>query len=139
MNIGKVSAEGFLERSHEYFAALEILQEHFSATIIYPIGLVASQAIELALKAFLLHSGASESELKKIGHNLQGAWEACSKKGLGLGRSPSFSVQVLSLSHDSPYLFRYPQEKIAVALTQPDELLRDVKAIVDAVGVKLGR
>ena len=128
-----VSVESLLNGSRGYLAALEILATHLNKQLIYPIGLLASQALELALKAVLLKSGWTEDKLKnKIGHNLKFAWDEAKKEGLKVKLQHSYSVEVLSLSHESPYLFRYPQDKIPAAITEPEILCSDVKAVIVA-------
>lgn len=131
-------AATFLERAKEYSVALDILSGHLRKATVAPMGLLASQAIELALKAYLLHAGESEKTLRNIGHDLRGAWDAAFSKGLRIKTDHRFSVDLLSLSHDSPYLFRYPQEKIAVGITPPEVLSQDVASIIHAVEEKLG-
>ena len=126
-----------MERAREYLIALEILAEHLSKSILPPIGLIASQAIELGLKAFLLNKGWTESEVKKVGHNLEKLWKEATKAGLRINGEHKFSVDVLSLSHDAPFLFRYPQDKVAVAITEPAVLCLAVKAIIDSVEDKI--
>ena len=135
---GDISPGRFLERARDYAAALEVLKDRLSNDMVAPMGLLASQAIELGLKAYLLHSGCDEGDLKKIGHDLEAAWACAAESGLGLGTAPSFSVQVLSLSHNSPYLFRYPQDKVAVGITPPDALYMEVRGLLATVTDKIG-
>lgn len=128
-----VSVEALLEGAKGYLSALGTLAEHPTKQLVEPIGLLASQAVELALKAVLLHGGWTEHQLiTKIGHDLKKAWEEAKKTGLEIDWEHRFSVEVLSLSHNSPYLFRYPREKIGTAITEPEVLCNDVKAVIDA-------
>ena len=134
LNNNPVSVVSLLEGAKGYLAALEILARHLNRQLIYPIGLLASQALELALKAVLLNDGWTEDELrKKIGHDLKTAWDEARKKGLKVNWEHKYSVDILSLSHEAPYLFRYPREKVAAAVTEPEVLCRDVKAVITAV------
>jgi len=129
-----VSVESLLEGARGYLSALETLAEHPSRQLVEPIGLLASQALELALKAVLLHGGWTEHQLiSKVGHDLNEAWAEAKKKGLKVNWEHRFSVEVLSLSHNSPYLFRYPREKVGAAITEPEVLCKDVKAVIAAV------
>jgi hypothetical protein len=52
-----ISPASLLEGAKSYLFALETLAEHPNGQLIDPMGLLASQAVELALKAVLLHSG----------------------------------------------------------------------------------
>lgn len=128
-----LSVASLLDGSKGYLAALEILITHLNRKLICPIGLLASQALELSLKAVLLKNGWTEEDLRrKIGHNLIAAWDEAKKEGLRVNLEHRYSIEVLSLSHESPYLFRYPQDKVAAAVTDPEVLCRDVKAVITA-------
>lgn len=134
LNDNPVSVASLLEGAKGYLAALEVLARHLNRQLIYPIGLLASQALELALKAVLLNGGWTEADLrKKIGHDLKTAWDEARKEGLKVNWEHKYSVEVLSLSHEDPYLFRYPREKVAAAVTEPEVLCGDVKAVIAAV------
>lgn len=135
LNDNPVSVASLLEGAKGYLAALEVLATtHLNKQLVYPIGLLASQALELALKAVLLNGGWTEVDLRnKIRHNLKTAWDEARKKGLKINWEHKYSVEVLSLSHETPYLFRYPREKVAAAITEPQVLCRDVKAVITAV------
>ena len=130
-----VSVASPLDGARGYLAALEVLvATPLNRQLIYPIGLVASQALELGLKALLLNERWTEDELRnKIGHNLKMAWDEARKVGLKVDWAHTYSIDVLSLSHEAPYLFRYPREKVAAAITEPEVLFRDVKAVINAV------
>lgn len=134
LNDNPVSVASLLGGAKGYLAAMEVLARHLNKQLIYPIGLLASQALELALKAVLLNGGWTEDDLrKKIGHDLKTAWDEARKEGLKVHWEHKYSVEVLSLSHEAPYLFRYPREKVAAAVTELEVLCRDVKAVITAV------
>ena len=130
-----MEANNYIETAKGYLNALEIIVENINLNkpILHPIGLLASQAIELSLKAYLLSKDWEEKQLRKIGHDLEQAWNESVKAGLRISIDPKFSVQVLSLSHDSPYLFRYPQNKVAAGITEPSVLCKDVKTIIETI------
>lgn len=130
-----MEASNYIETAKGYLNALEIIVEniHINKSILHPIGLLASQAIELSLKSYLISKGWEENKLKKIGHNLEKAMEESSKAGLKINLSQKFSVQVLSLSHDSPFLFRYPKTKVAAGITEPNVLCKDVRTIIETI------
>lgn len=135
----RLTSENFLNTANGYLAALQILADNakLNKAILHPIGLLASQAVELGLKSYLLSKGQNDSDLKNIGHNLDKAWDASIKAGLRLNVDNQFSVRVLSLSHDKPFYYRYPQEGIAAGITDTDVLCQDIKAILDAVGCSI--
>jgi hypothetical protein len=131
----RMEATIYIETAKGYLNALEIIVESIDLNkpVLYPIGLLASQAIELSLKAYLLSKGWTEKQLKQIGHDLGQALEEAVQAGLRISPSNKFSVQVLSLSHDSPYLFRYPQNKVAAGITEPSILCQDVRTIIETI------
>lgn len=129
-----VSVQSLLEGANSYFSALDALATNPKDSFLDPMGLLASQAIELALKAYLLHAGWTERQLRTVvGHDLRTAWQKATNKGLRIHCEHRFSVDVLALSHDSPYLFRYPRERVGAAITEPQVLCRDVKAVITSV------
>ena len=130
-----MEATNYIETAKGYLNALEIIVENININkpILNPIGLLASQAIELSLKSYLLSKGWEQKQLKKIGHDLEQAWNESIKAGLRISINPKFSVQILSLSHDSPYLFRYPQRKVAAGITEPNILCQDVRTIIETI------
>lgn len=135
----EISAEQFLKHARYYLHAAEVLTERLSMATAGPIGLLAAHSLELGLKAFLLHIGWNEDDLRKrVGHNLVDAWNASLESGLRLPQEPSFTVSLLALSHGPPYLFRYPREGEAAAITPPHELCRDVQMVLDAVETAIG-
>ncbi len=78
----QLSAASLLSGSKEYFHAMKILSSHLSNKTVRPIGLMASQSIELILKSYLVINGWDEPRLKKeIGHDLEKAW----KEARGVG------------------------------------------------------
>lgn len=129
-----VSVSSMLEGAKNYLSALETLSLNPRGEFLEPIGLLASQAVELALKAYLLHAGWSETDLRRVvGHDLNTAWREATKNGLRIHFEHRFSVDVLTLSHDSPYLFRYPREKLGSAIPDLEILCRDVRAVIATV------
>lgn len=131
-----MSAENFIETAKGYLAALQAVVDNLprDKNIVHPIGLLASQAIELSLKGYLLKKGWDTATIRKeLGHNLEKAWNAASKNGLKLHFDHAFTVSVLNISHDKPYLFRYPEDGVAAGIPEPKVLCDDVATIIDAV------
>jgi hypothetical protein len=122
----------YLEEALGLAKAVEILCDARADAVLYSIGILAGHSLELALKAYLLHAGRSERELKDIGHDLAKAWEHCKQSGLNLKDLP-YWVQVLDYSHDHPYYFRYPRNNHKVAIPGTDELPKDLASILDMI------
>jgi hypothetical protein len=125
-----MSFEKYLNSAKGYFHGLQVLTSNLQQNTVDPIGLLASQSIELSLKAYLLYVGWNEKQLKKIGHDLVEAWTNARKNDLPISKEPAFSIQLLSLSHDAPYLFRYPKGKAVTAIPSPDQLCREIGNLI---------
>jgi hypothetical protein len=103
-----VSAASLFLTACDFLAAVDMLSPKVAAG---PFGFVAAQSLELALKAYLMkNAGATEQELKKLGHSIERAWSRCVDKGLGLDATLPAWVVSLAAGHESPYLFRYGQD-----------------------------
>jgi hypothetical protein len=122
----------YLEEAQGLAKAVAILCDARVDTTLYSIGILAGHSLELALKAYLLHVGRTERDLKDIGHDLTKAWECCKRSGLDLDQLP-YWVQVLDYSHDHPYYFRYPRNNHKVAIPGTDELPKDLASILDMI------
>ena len=133
----EISSKDFLERSKDYLIALEALTKHLRTELLNSIGLIASHSIELALKAFLIEKGFEEKELRRIGHNLEDAWNKSTGKGLKLEIENKYSVDILNIYHDKPHLYRYPKKGVGSATTETKRLLFDVKSIIEAVEAQI--
>lgn len=124
----------YLELAQDYLRALNVLCIETTPRVIEPIGLLASQAIELSLKAYLVYKGLCVNRLRiDIGHDLTKAWNAAAHKGLMLPNSSLYTVQLLSLSHNRPFRFRYPENKVGAAIPCSLDLVKDVQAILNIV------
>jgi hypothetical protein len=131
-----VAGETYLEEARGLNEAVAILCRAQVGATVYAIGILAAHCLELALKAYLLRAGHTESELKGIGHDLAKAWEHCKQSGLPLGDLP-YWVQVLNFSHSNPYFFRYPQADRNVAVPSTDDLSNDIQMVLDMIAAKM--
>jgi hypothetical protein len=134
--IAPTTAASFLEGAEKYIAAACVLIDH--GTTVEPIGLLASHGVELALKAFLLHSGVSAQELKRqYGHDLQGLWRAALSHGLRLGSEPWW-LGILNYYYDAPYQFRYPRGGFATPIPGGNEFPTELRGLLEIVAAPLG-
>ena len=127
----------YIERAREFQAAVQILCGEHGRHTLSAIGLLASHAIELALKAYLVKHGKTEKEIKNIGHDLSLAWREAKNLGLRLQWDEEYTMQVLNLSHSVPYLFRYPITGVAEGITAPEVLNRHLETIITEVEINL--
>lgn len=97
-------AGALLERAEQYVEAVGILANGGGGRSAEPIGLIARHGAELALKAYLLHSGSSQDELTDAQHDLLCLWGSAHAKGLAIEASPPYWVQVINFAFDRPFL-----------------------------------
>lgn len=127
-----MAGETYLEEARGLNQAVAILCGARTEATLYSIGILAAHCLELALKAYLLHAGCDERDLRSIGHDLVKAWERCKESGLCLKELP-YWVQVLDYSHNNPFYFRYPRENHKVAVPSIDELSQDINAVLGLI------
>jgi HEPN domain-containing protein len=123
----------YIETARDYQTAVQILCQNLEKNTLIPTGVLASQAIELSLKAYLLNEGKNEKDLKDISHDLSRALDETVKLGLKIDRDVTFTVDVLSLSHNWPNLFRYPKKGEAVGIMEPEVLCEHLESIIAEV------
>lgn len=97
-----------------------MLAHHSSG--VRPIAILAAHSVELALKAFLRHSGRSDDQLMAIEHNLLDAWSAASDAGLAIGADVPSWVQILDSVHDRPFYGRYAPPNSGLVTPNPSQL-----------------
>jgi hypothetical protein len=104
----------------------------------YAFGAVAGHCLELTLKAYLLHVGVSEDDLKNsklFGHDLTKAWNRCVAERLGIAATMPDWAKSLDAGHDSPFPFRYQPNNTGISLSPKSAIiagLRSVMAVVQA-------
>jgi hypothetical protein len=115
------SAESFLTGATRYIDAARILIA--ASSWVDPIGLLATHGLELALKAFLLHSGLTDDEVRReFAHDLVALWQAAAQRGLALDGTAPYWVQIVSSFHTRPFQYRYPADGMASAIPAVDVL-----------------
>lgn len=98
----------YLKAAEQFLHGAELLRDA-DADALAPCTLLAGQALEGALKAFLASKGACENELKDkdVRHGLIVLWEKSRHAGLKLEDSAPAWCQILDGLHNSPYVLRY--------------------------------
>jgi hypothetical protein len=126
------TGETYLVEARGLNEAVAILCNARADATLYAIGILAAHCLELALKAYLLHAGHAERDVKAVGHDLATAWKSCKQSGLAL-KELHYWVQVLNYSHASPYFFRYPRDDHKVAIPSTDELAKDIHSVLELI------
>jgi hypothetical protein len=125
------SASSYLHGGRQFLDATERL-----TGLAAPLGLVAGQCLELALKSYLLQTGMSEDDFKArggIGHDLQAAWSLCIEKGLQLEAPMPLWAKHLHAGHERPFLFRYAQDNSGIVLPPMEALVEGLRRVLDQV------
>lgn len=108
----KTLHEIYLDKASDFAdAAHQLIRKKYHVESLHPIGFLASHAIELALKAYLLSRGWTEDGVrsrKKFGHNIKMGWREARALGLGLQEDLPIGVKWLVEGHHAPYAYRYP-------------------------------
>ena len=124
-------AGALLERAEQYVEAVGILANGRAGCSAEPICLIARHGAELALKAYLLHSGSSQDELTDAQHDLLCLWGTAHGKGLAIDASPPYWVQVINFAFDRPFL-------TPARLGQPPSAVPAPQAIKESLDDLLG-
>jgi hypothetical protein len=97
MDQDRTTAVGLARYAREYFdaaiAADDVIGYRPGYEIVAPapVMFLIAHSVELAMKAYLRHTGQSLSNLKSIGHNLIDCWSTCRKNGI---------LEILELNDD---------------------------------------
>jgi hypothetical protein len=99
------------------------------------LALLAGQAAENLLKAFLASAGLSVPDLRQPGfrHNLLALWAEAVNRGLSLTTPPPDWVAHLDRLHNAPYTVRYPMGFNAIVLPNAGVLRDRLRDLVTTV------
>jgi hypothetical protein len=97
----------FFARAVQFQRAFGELKEPAYPLHDWPRYFMLCHAIELALKAFLAHKGATYQQLKDFGHNLTELLRDATQKGLSLTAPTHLSIVTLNEAH-TKFWHRYP-------------------------------
>jgi hypothetical protein len=127
---GLTLAHQYLGDAVSYVSAAKLLDEsdgHFS-----PKYFLLCHALELALKAFILATGGTEKDTRKIKHNLQRAWVISIKNGL-VSKNPDLPkiIERVTPAH-LDYSFRY-NKSWSFILPQAENFEAAVSSLIDDV------
>ncbi len=123
-----------LDGARMYAAAADAVNDKLPNSLHVLSHLIAT-SIELALKAYLRHFEYTEKQLKKIGHDLKGLFDAACKIGFEYTGSRNFVLYVSGFNYSKRF-FVYP-EKGNMNIIMPwrlrqmaDELIREVYSVI---------
>jgi len=107
-----------------------------------PVGLLAGQCLEVALKAYLLSTGMTEDDFKPskkgVSHSIADAWRLCIDRGLPLDVTLSHWAAHLHGGQQSPFMFRYVKDNTAIVLPPRSVLVEGLRGVLSAVQAATG-
>lgn len=103
-----LTAGTLIDGARMYAAAADVVNGKFPNSL-HVLSHLLGTSIELALKAYLRHSGYSERQLVRIGHDLGKLLDHAVQKGLERTGSRSFILKVAGHNYRER-LFVYPRE-----------------------------
>jgi hypothetical protein len=136
----RTTSLGLFRYSLEYFAAaltahdaLSEGREHGGRPAV-PVYNMCGQAIELGLKAYLREQGANLETLRKIGHNLEGAFNQALAKGY-TSNADTEHLKILNEMY-ATHQFRYIRTGF-VTLLDPDPLFELVATVLRPTAISI--
>jgi len=101
-------ASTLIDGARVYAASADATNDKYPNAL-HVLSHLLGMSVELTLKAYLVLNGATEKELRKIGHDLGLLYEEAQKFGLLHTSSRNFRLRVLGLNYQAR-IFAYPQE-----------------------------
>ena len=126
---------GYAEQFHDAFH--ELAERHPNAS--WPRYFLLCHSIELALKAFLLHRGATLDELKDRGlrHKLDKLVTEAVAKGLPLKQETQNGIRALTDAH-SEFWHRYPKAEGLREFFTIEQFAPAAYELLNAVSIQVG-
>jgi hypothetical protein len=102
------------------------------------LAFLGAQAVETALKAYLLSRGRTEEELKHpdIRHDIERLWVEARREGLPIAEAPSGFIAHFAAMHKKPFPLRYAHKsaiRLIVAGPASAEVLQLLSTIESAM------
>src|SRR6476646_8878462 len=133
------SARTFLTDSESFLGAAQVLEQSGKFGLEGQKYYLASHSLELILKAFILHKGGTECQLRnKIGHDLSKAWRRATKLGLIPADSRLEVIVDWLAPYHSEHRFRYRQTGF-LTLPASGESLQIIRSLIDQIGPDIDR
>ncbi|HJU39565.1 MAG TPA: hypothetical protein VJ724_08325 [Tahibacter sp.] len=102
------------------------------------LAFLAAQAVEYALKGFLLSRGETPDRLKNaFRHDLHKLWTAAAQHGLPIAAPPPHWCELLNRGHNTPFRFKFPEYLGAIVTPGPDQVVAGVEAVLCAVSASM--
>lgn len=98
-----------------YAAAADAINDRYPNAL-HVLSHTLGMAIELALKAFLVHHGLVEKDLRRLGHDLAGLLKVAEAHGLTKTGSRHFRLSILGASYEER-VFAYPAKGVLQVIT----------------------
>ncbi len=101
------AAQSYLIAAEQLYSGVKALLKSIPGVeLAYSV--LAAQALECALKAYLAQHGYKKEDLTKprVRHNLEALWSMSGKELLGISPDPPSWCVTLNSAHNKPYYFR---------------------------------
>jgi hypothetical protein len=116
-----------IDGARMYAAAADAINNRYPNAL-HVLSHTLGMAIELALKAFLVHNGVTEKELRRLGHDLAALLREAEARGLAGTGSRRFVLGVLGANYEER-LFAYPTEGV-LSVILPGNLRQAANEII---------
>jgi hypothetical protein len=116
-----------IDGSRMYAAAADAINDRYPNSL-HVLSQTLGMAIELALKAFLVHNGLAERDLRRLGHDLAGLLQEAETRGLTRTGSRHFRLSVLGANYEDR-IFAYPSQGVLTVIL-PGSLREIAKEII---------
>ena len=97
-----------------YAAAADAINDRYPNAL-HVLSHTLGMAIELGLKAFLVHHGLTERDLRRLGHDLAALLKEAEARGLTHTGSRHFRLSVLGANYEER-IFAYPTEGVMTVI-----------------------
>lgn len=129
-----ITSGTLIDGARMYASAADAINDRYPNAL-HVLSHTLGMAIELALKAFLVHHGLIEKDLRRLGHDLPRLLREAEARGLTKTGSRHFRLSVLGAYYEER-IFAYPAEGVLQVITPGNlreiahEIIREVFEVV---------
>jgi hypothetical protein len=130
------TAKGYVQSTYLIVTNPQRYQAPDDTTFILSYHMLLGFAVELYLKAYLMHTGHTEAELRRVGHNLQKLLELSKADNFNLPEAKKL-VDYLGDQHAS-FEYRYMKPESSYYIRWQAEVFAELNALDHYVDVEIG-